>query len=436
MFTVKLVHLKKFTAVFLAAVCLVTFVGCDNGQYIDDPYVGEYASDNLFENIAPYTEYEELTELNEAIDRIKAVDISYGDDFAGFDILGKVKAGMQSISFRWPAEHSASVAGFDWFVDGAVDVDLLESKIRQNTESRGINITDELAVYIRKTAEAIKADIEYIKDAFPGFYFSCAFKKVDSLYVDFTSEEDYLAYCTVTFDDVSGIFYNKDVMESETPETYEATFYHEAAHLLSQCEHDEVIYNGVEINDAYNTGAPMNNYYFTEGFAIYMQSVFVCGDEMNTQMEKAINELWTLSTGTTQDDFAKAYACKDVESFIRMLEPELQDASFYFSLFYALNLWLDLSDGEEDSVSDIDQFREDCFRYFYINIIRNAYIRLMKEYACGKITAEEARDGADTIGIAEYNYVCYFAQLNDETCEEKVYEMQAIFEDYITNNSY
>lgn len=433
---------KRILALLLGVLCLLSFFGCGDSGYIDTDIDYNENSDesDCFADIEPYTEYSDNASLSNAIDAIMAVDIPMHNDFKDFDIMTVVRNELASVSPYWPIAHNTDSVDYEWLENGEINADLLTEKFRQNTMDNGVRLTNDIKMCIDRTVTAIIKDIEYINANCPDFDYACAYKKIDTMYFDLTDDDSCLAYFALG--DPCQVCYNLSALDELSDNDFWNTCYHEMMHMFIWCNHDGIVTSGAEINNTDNFSSALGMRLMSEYTVSYVAYTMAPNYGNESFIENKFVGYWALATNAAEADMVKAFIECDPEFYINCFEPELRNVDFFFSVLYGIDLWGGYAPEDMENVNDEEQFKEDCYHYTMLNLLKNAYIRILKEYEAGNLTAEQAIDMANNVYFAGHEYTVAFAydfgKLSEKAIyvyEEKNTEMREILDDYIASSS-
>ena len=408
---------KKLVALMLATTFPLTQAACSNNS---TEYEDIYASDGVynyvdgdsntnifFANRTSYYEYDD-SKLSEIINDIKNIDYDSNNSyFNNFNIYNMPKDEMYEISYRAQLNSfnpSNYTFEYDWFINGEIVEDILYEKIINNTINKNIKIDEELRNAARKIVQEASRNVKYFKENIPNFNFNIAFYNLNNLFVSKNEIFGCISYYESTENVISTNFnyINDDIGFSVTES-------HEVLHLfLNKSVGGNIICeSGASIdlldNDNSSLAICFMEEYFVQNIACKNLNRLDLNDYVE---EKEKINLLCYATNKNENYFEENFICSNQNAFISSFEEELQDFKYVYSTLYALDLSCGYGKFPDDCNTDF--FRKECFDFARFNLIKNAYIRIIKDYYLGSITKEDMYVELYNIKMifnnVEYNY--------------------------------
>lgn len=429
---------KSAISIILAAVTPVSVAGCSAQNddfdeeipysYIDD--ANDLYGPDFFGNKTAFYEYDNLVELNNVIDEIKNINYSSNNrEFINFDIYSKPQVEINEIvcnnlyNSSNPDDYHIS---YDWYIDGVIDSNVLYNKILENNINSGIENTVEVKRIAKMVSIKLNDVVSYIRNKFPEFKFNIPFCNINSLTVNTSDEDWYYSLYVYNFD---RILVNFNLGFDE--DFFMRTVIHEIIHLMFNgiVDFSDFYKNGSSIDAVSTLETPLKHDFIIEYLAdFYSHDIFGEPTQEKYAMEyDCINQL-CLSTNKDINYFEDCVAHFDQNGLLESFEEELRDVNFVYSTISALDKSCGYGYFPDDC--NIDLFKTDCYNYAVVNLLKNVYIRNIKEYSIGQITYEEAIQNIEDFKQSLGNY--YVLKNNVFIIME---QLSSIFDSYVQNYS-
>lgn len=402
-----------------------------SNNYLDsnDEYI---LDDNFFGNRKAYYEYSELEDLNNIIDEIKSVNyITENDFFNEFDIYNSSSreiSAITSINDYYEIKSTNYAINYDWYVNGEVDSNLLYKRLVENTVSKGIKMDESLVDATKKISEEFKRNVRKIKQQYNDFDFSVAFYNMNNLIVTNCYDDFYISYYETSENEISVNFNNiNDEM------IFRLYMNHETIHATTNkvVGGNRIYMTGISLDRLDTIDSPFSldflNEYCTQKMACENLS---CPELMGYYEETEKMNLINYSTNNDDEYFLNCYINSDQNKLIDSFQSELQNVNYAYSTLYAFDLACGYGNFPEGC--DIDEFKKDCFDYGRLNLVKNAYVRIIKDYSIGMITKDEAFEKIEQIKFDFDNLEFrYNSNESNSSYYELVNKLDSIVKSYI-----
>lgn len=429
-------RLKKAIAVLLATLTPVVTSGCAKNDDIDSSSEFSYVDDspllndaNFFGNKVSYYEYDNK-ELNNVIDSIKKITYkSNNSDFTNYDIYNKPMDEIHTIinnNIFYPSNPDDYPINYDWYINNYVDSIKLYNKILENNTNAGIKNDDLVKSIAEKVSIVLEHNINYIKNIKPDFNFNIALCNVNNLTVN-TSLEDW--YYSLYVYDNNRILVSFD--EHFTDDFFKKTISHELYHLIFNGTvglHD-ISFNATCMDALATHETPLEHNFLTEWCAeFFSQDTFNSPMSDNYNLEKSLIDILCESTLKPIEYYSHSMVSCDQNSLINAFEEELRDVNYVYSTFFAMDKACNYGDFPYEC--DLYLFKVECYNYAALNLLKNAYIKNIKEYSMNNISYEQALENIDNIKNSILNN--YFFDANDYI-KKSIENMDDIFYNYVNS---
>ena len=353
----------------------------ENSKYMNNP--------DFFANKKGYNEYND-EQLNETIDKIK--QISYESSCSYFkeynlDVAPSLE--IQSIMKNYiydDIDESLYKKEYNWYKSG-VDKDLLYNKIYQNTKNSNIDLTENIKKAINVFCENLEGLINEVKSIYPDFNFQIPFLNIDELSFSECNDSIYYSYYDYASDEISVNF-----ELNSTDEELLNNLMHEAVHLImnSSYRNHGLLKTGCALDNLETFNSSLELRFLDEYTAEEISCNYLKNENVRYYDELQIINLLSLLTNSSKDEILKCYLSKDANNLINLFEPEFRDFNYVFSITYSLAL----SIGYGNYIGEYDEFdlKGDFQNYAVVNLIKNYYVKILKDLKTKKISEVQARN--------------------------------------------
>ena len=384
--------------------------------------------DKKFYDRKTYYEYNDSYDLNSIIDKI--TDINYDSDiFHQYNIEQLVKNEVISLSNVSNYKNSQN---YDWYSNGNIDQKKLYDKILSNCNNSKNQVTANTKRIIEVFTEVLPECMSNIKKHNPNFNFNIALKNIDELIIEDSNNPDYMGYY---YNDINlmEIDYNYCV-NCGGRKYLKYNIEHEIDHLLvnklNKSESYNYVINSIGINDTTTLESSTYPNFIMEKYTDDLAEE-ISGIHNSYGCEREMIKMITTSINMSYDDFGKVYLSCDPNEVINCFEPECQDFTFVYATLDGLNKACGY--GTNTTSYDEDIFRTELFNYSRINLLKNAYIRVLKDYYNVKISYTESKERLNDIKKEilysdQYNYE--INSVSEEKLNDCVEKLDTIFYEY------
>lgn len=366
--------------------------------------------------------------LKEAIEAIIAYEYNgYNEDFIEFDIYNQPERELELIyntDYFDSCDSSRYPIDYNWYENGVVNEDLLYKRIVKNNAKAGIPMTSDCKRIAKMVAHVAQYNIDYLKKVLPSFDFNIPLYHLDTVTVN-TSDE-YWYYSLYVYD------YNRILVnftDINTEEFFRATVSHEVFHLFArgQVGLDMVYFAGSSVDTLESPERPLEQNFINEWF-VDRASYVAFGEEPNKysyDTEQLMLEAICLSTDSNIYDFEALAFGVDKSLMYYAFEEELRNPNFVYSTLCGYDMACFYGYFPEG----VDEFmlKSDCEIYATINVLKNEYVRLLKEINSGEITYWDACTEIDKMKKITKNFDY------DIATGEATDELEEIFRSYAVN---
>lgn len=443
--------LKSITAIFLAVIIVFSLGACSgNEPETPPPDSTEISTEAVVENTSAEegkneektteetTEEAEIqketttkqhyyvepdsqkseSDLKKAINAIMQVEFegTY-EPFISYDIYSKPETELEYIyttDYADSCNPDLYPIDYNWYNNGIVDEDLLYQKIILNTRKGGIRLTEDCRRIAEMVAYVAQYNIDYMMENHPSFNFNIPLYHLDTVSVD-TSDEEW--YYSLYVYDTNRILVNFTDIDSE--EFFRSTVSHEVFHLMNRGEVglDKVYLAGSSVDSLETEDRPFEQNFINEWY-VDTASYKAFGEEPSPYSyaeEKRVIDLLCAATDKDLKYFEEVAFGIKKDNIYYAFEEELRNPNYVYSTLYAFDFSC-FYYGNIISINDFDYFEFifDAEEYAVLNVMKNAYIRLLKEIYAGKTDywdanaeLKEMYDISDDLG---HNHVYESAQ--------------------------
>lgn len=352
----------------------------------------------------------------------------YHEDFIDFDIYSKPEKELELIyntDYKHTCDPELYPINYAWYNNGVVDEDLLYKRIVQNNRNEGILMTADCKRIAKMLAQVAQNNIDYLKENQPSFNFNIPLYHLDTVTVN-TSTEDW--YYSLYVFDFNRILVNFTDIHSE--DFFRSTVSHELFHLFSRGEvgMKKIFLAGSSIDSLDTHENPLEQNFINEYF-VETASYSAFGEVPRVhsyERERCIIELISRSTDTDFDDFESVAFGTDKSMIYYAFEEEFRNPNFVYSTLYAYDLSCQYNMGVVD-IYDYDYyvFKDDHEIYATFNVMKNLYVRLLKEIYYGETTYSEA---CEEISVIMDMFPEYFAY--EISVDKVIDDLDVIFHEY------
>ena len=407
---------KSFLAVILALILVFSLTSCfsadkssvdsDETTVISDEQITKSEKET-----SSSSKDEEITEkdsikkssayLKKAIAALMAVEYNgYSRDFINFDIYNQPEreiALIGSTDYTDITNPSLYPIDYNWYKNGVVDENLLYERIVENNTKANIRMTSDCKRIAKMIAYVAQYNINYLKKKVPSFNFNIPLYHLDNVTVN-TSDENW--YYSLYVYDFNRILVNLENIKTE--EFFRSTISHEVFHLFArgQIGLEELYIAGSGYDTLKTEERPLEQNFINEWF-VENASYAAFGDKMDENLyayEKELIQLLCISTGKDIFDLEAPSFGVGNDYIYYSFEKEVRTPNFVYSTLCAYDCAADYA-YKPENVNDSD-FKSDCEIYGTINLLKNMYIRLLKEIKTGEITYKEACEVVEEMNIA------------------------------------
>lgn len=354
----------------------------------------------------------------------------YREDFIDFDIFSKPEKELELIyncDYADSCDSKLYPIDYDWYKNGVVDEDLLYERIVQNNRSEGILMTSDCKRIARMISQVAQDNIDYLKNKFPSFNFNIPLYHLDTVTVNTSDEEWYYSLYVYDFNRILVNF-----TDINTEKFFRSTVSHELFHLLNrgQTGLDNVYIAGSSVDSLETSENPLECNFINEYF-VEEASYAAFGEKQNIysyNREEHLIRFLALSTDTSFDDFETVAFGMNKSMIYDSFEKEVRNPNFVYSTLYALDISCHYSTGVIDTYGyDYFTFKDDCEIYATFNVMKNLYIRLLKEIYNGETTYKEACAEINNVKELFSDHFIY-----EISQDEIIDELELIFHEYAT----
>lgn len=383
-------------------------------EYLEDNY--KYINDNtFFMNAKDYNEYNN-EELNDIIEKIKNVEYEYfNSEFDNYKIKSMPRDEMNYIMKNIVYDSNINNSTYNWYINNHIDKKILYNKILKNNELEKIKLNDNIIKSINIFCNNIESVIDEIKKYNNNINMSIILKNIDEVTFGETDEMSCYSYYAYAND---SIYVNNYLNELEN--SFNENICHEATHLVLNNltkEDVEVQKNGCGIDCVQTNESPMSLRFMDEFFAEEIASKINNKENNKYIQEKYCIDFISYCTFKSEKDILSCYASGNQNKLIDCFEPELRNMDYVYSIMYAFDLFCEYGYFINDN--DKYKLKEDFINYASINLIKNYYIRIIKELKIGNISQSEADN--------------YISDLKDKINSNECLFDKQLLNDYIIN---
>lgn len=367
--------------------------GYDNEINQDKTYEDEdltiFDKPDFFANSKSYYEYPDNAELNSVIDEIK--DINYQTNNEYFDYYNIYEVPQREIlELRADTDvifdENIGENTYDWYVGGKVNSEKLYNKILSNTKNKGIDVNQNVEEIIKSFCNNLQSCIDLIKSKKADYYFDAALKNIDELSISGFDDDIYMG-----FYDYSTNLLQSDYNYTKEQNIFDYNIIHETMHVLSNKTLSGGNYyaNGFNIEDMSTSESPLFLDFITERIVDEYACELCPNKIVEYDMEKYYIDSVCNSTGINYGYVQNSYLDSDLNQIIDAFEPEFRD----FNWVYATLDGLDLACGYGyiPDGCDANKFKTDVCFNSKVNLLKNGYVRIIKDMVNNKITYDKAK---------------------------------------------
>lgn len=266
----------------------------------------------------------------------------------------------------------------------------------------------------------INKNVNLIRNKDNQFEFNIAFYNLNNLLIDITREGDFAA-CFNCDDNQILINYDYAINYGKL----ENTLSHECFHLLfNKCIDCLPFYhNGCAIDAVCTEESPLIHTFLielvTEDFSF--EAFYETPNALYDDERDKLN-LICKATDKDVDYFKNAVVTSDSNYIMTAFEMEFRSVNYVYSIFNSLDKVCGY--GYFDKNWDYDLFKSACFNYAKIGLLKNAYVKIIKQYKMNLISIEDVNYKIDEIKSLFNNSSCdYEIDDNYLECVKKLDEI-------------
>ncbi len=392
---------KRILSGSLAFVMTFSLASCKKKDNVDSSSISSYTQeylegnykyindDSFFINKKAYNEYND-EELNDIIDRIKNIEYtSFNSNFDNYKIKSmprdEIKYIMENIYYDSYNKNITSNT-YNWYVNNHIDKELLYNKILKNNELQKIKSNDNINKSVAIFCDFIERVIDEIKKYDNNIDINIILKNIDEVTFNDTDELSCYSYYTYAND---SIYVNNYLNELEN--SFNENICHEAAHLaLNKLNKDDVQIqkNGCGIDCTLTNESPMELRFMDEFFAEEISTKINNKKSDRYTVEKECIDFIAYCTFKSEKDILSCYASGSQNKLIDCFEPEFRSMDYVYSTMYAFDLFCEYGYFINDN--DRYELKEDFINYASVNLIKNYYIKIIKQLKIGNISQSDA----------------------------------------------
>lgn len=418
---------NRVISLLLVTVMLLSMTGClyERDSYDENINQGTVTSDIFFNNIKEYYEYQ-LPELNSIIDEIKDIKyVSNYDDFDDYNIYEKPSMELAEIlndSYLFKDEDYP--INYDWYINESIDSDLLYKKICANNINADIENTEEILEIIKLIPDVMTKNVNLIKKKNKQFKFNIALYNLNNIVIDITNTADSAAFYT---SDENRISFNYDYIKESG--SLKSTMSHELFHLLlNKCINcSSFFHNGCALDASFTDESPLIHTFLTELVTddFSYEAFGETPDDLYSEEKDKLN-LICEATEKNVDYFKNAILTSNSMSIPEAFEPEFRSINYVYSIFNAIDKFCCY--GYFDDNWNYDLFRAASLNYARVGLLKNYYVKMIKQIETNKITVNEAETKIK--GIKELFDETDLTSLINDNYSDCVNKLDSIFKNY------
>ncbi len=430
-------RLIVWTAIILLIVAVagvVVFFVLNGDKPID--YSESAITENTIFEEKVVTLYDEKT--NEAINKILSIKYTGKDgDFIAYDFYSQPRIEYEAlkesgIDYENLYNPDNFPINYAWYENGVINEEILYNKIKQNTLDAGYSISVDCENLIRLVAEIIPYNIDLLKKKFPDFNFNISFYNIDNLTVTIDDQEEGVYAYYISSE--NAIYFNTVNMEFESQDSVRAIASHELFHMLNNriTEFNDVLIYGSNY-DYSCSGLDCLCVDFLGELTVDSFALEAVGHTRDSESYVTDNnclDLLCLSTGKDELYFKRFAFGMDDAALYNSFEEEVRNINYVYSTTDALDYACYQKNVGNIGVKNEHTFVTDAEIYGCVNIMKNAYIRMIKEINSGKLTYEEACTTLDEMNDLVFNTFIF----EREDYDKIIADMDAILEEYCQTN--
>ena len=393
---------KRMISLALATLMPVSFTSCKNNKEVTN--VSEtsttYASntsnnvfyfdadENILRTAKETYEYPDMDDLNSIIDQIKSIKyISSYDEFNEYDVYSKPMIEANNIlSTNYTVDYDKYPINYDWYKNGVVDENALYNKIINNIKNEQIDNNHYIDKIAKEVSVTLKYNINLIKKVNPDFKFNLAFYNLNNLVVNTTTQDDCAAFYAPGSNTLCVNINYIDGFDS-----FKNTISHELFHLIfnSCLECDPFYFSGCGIDDTTTLENPLATDFLTEltaenfSYAAFNEEPSCLYDEEREKLNYIC-----LCTGKDKKYYESCVVNADIKGIINSFEPEFRSVNYVYSILSSFDN--SCGYGYFDENWDYTLFQSSSFNFAMFGLLKNAYVKIIKDVKLGKINKEEA----------------------------------------------
>lgn len=356
-----------------------------NINYVDSS-LEQNSKKKLFDNIEnSYYEIEDR-ELNDAINQI--IQLNYISGNKNFDVNHVYN--MPTNVLKSLNEHDSLnninsnyyPINYNWY-DGKINSNLLYERIIENQKNSKLPVGENEKAIARLIAVNYQSCIDYILNIDPNYDFRIPFYNINNIKVECFNNDNLYANYKDGKIGVNVSYLNDEIVTK--------CIRHELFHELlnnSTLDSDVVIY-GASIDDLYSKETPFTITFMSEKYAdLFAQDSLYNNLRYNEYgyEQECIDNL-CLSTNKTSKYYQNCFVKADISGIINSFEEELREINFVYSTLSCLNSSCGYDYFKDEVDKDIYMQESSC--YASVNLMKNFFIRNIKELYKGNISIEE-----------------------------------------------
>ena len=382
---------NRLISLSLATIMPLSAAGCSQKKDSYDENINQgtiyYDLDEYYlKNSKEYYEHES-SELNSIIDEIKDIKyVSNYDEFDNYNIYEKPSLELAEIlNDSYSFKNEDYPINYDWYNNGVIDEDLLCKRICDNNTKAGVENKKEVLEIIELIPSVMTKNVNLIKNKSSEFKFNIAFYNLNNLVVDITRQDDCAA---LYINDDNKILVNYDYTKNYT--SMKNTISHECFHLLlNKCINCiPYFHNGCALDASFTDESPLIHTFLTELVTddFSYEAFGETPDDLYYE-ERSKLKLICEATDKNINYFKNAVLTSNSMSIMEAFEPEFRNINYAYSIFNAIDKYCYY--GYFDVNWDYELFRAASLNYARLGLLKNYYVKIIKQVKTNKITKDE-----------------------------------------------
>lgn len=339
-----------------------------------------------FTQMKSYYEYQDNEELNALIDQIKKVEFEASDvDFKNYDIVGLTSNELSILKDKAKTYNfKLDKTSYDWYKNGVIDSNKLYDKIISNSKEKGMEITDGLKIITNNFTDNLQGCMNYLKEKEPSYDFTIPLYNINKITVEDIADKDYIAFYDYTKNN-----FEVDYLYTKNTSLLDYGIIFQTFELLENqsISNGEVYITSFNMDASNTQASPIFWDFIIQRFSEDYTQDYRNIPTSNYQDEEAKMEMIVAATGVSYDEFNNLFLKSDQKGLVQAFEPELQDSETVFSIFEGSDIACGY--GVIPDGCDEETFRNNASAYSKSTLLKNFYIKMLKEvYVNGKSVDE------------------------------------------------